>query len=131
MFIVDRELERLHRAGTPIRVGMVGAGFMARGIAHQMLKYTKGMELLAISNRHVDRARIAYLESGEGDIARVSSVDQLENCIARRQRAITDDPMLLCDANGIDAILEVTGTIEFSAHVVMRAIAQRKHVVMM
>ena len=37
MFIVDRELERLHRAGTPIRVGMVGAGFMARGIAHQML----------------------------------------------------------------------------------------------
>ena len=131
MFIVDRELERLHRAGTPIRVGMVGAGFMARGIAHQMLKYTKGMELVAISNRHVDRARIAYLESGEGDIARVSSVDQLENCIARRQRAITDDPMLLCDANGIDAILEVTGTIEFSAHVVMRAIAQRKHVVMM
>jgi predicted homoserine dehydrogenase-like protein len=131
MFIVDRELEQLQRAGTPIRVGMVGAGFMARGIARQMLHYTKGMELVAISNRHLDGARNAYAESGEDDVTHVRSVDELDDCIARGQRAITDDPMLLCDANGIDAILEVTGTIEFSAHVVTRAIAQRKHVIMM
>jgi predicted homoserine dehydrogenase-like protein len=131
MFIVDRELERLHRAGTPIRVGMVGAGFMARGIARQMLNYTKGMELAAISNRRLNGARMAYAECGEDDIAYVSSAEELDNCIAQRQRAITDDPMLLCDARGIDVILEVTGTIEFAARVVIRAIAQRKHVVMM
>jgi predicted homoserine dehydrogenase-like protein len=131
MFIVDRELERLQRAGTPIRVGMVGAGFMARGIVRQMLHYTKGMELVAISNRHLDGARKAYAESGEDDVTHVRSVDELDDCIARGQRAITDNPMLLCGANGIDAILEVTGTIEFSAHVVTRAIAQRKHVIMM
>ena len=131
MFIVDRELERLQQAGTPIRVGMVGAGFMARGIARQMLHYTKGMELAAISNRHLDQARAAYAESGQDDVTHVRSVEELDHCIAGGQRAITEDPMLLCDANGIDAILEVTGTIEFSAHVVMRAIARRKHVIMM
>jgi predicted homoserine dehydrogenase-like protein len=131
MFIVDGELERLHRAGTPIRVGMVGAGFMARGIARQMLQYTKGMELAAISNRALDRARTAYAEAGECEVVHVTSAEELDNCIARGQRAITDDPMLLCHAQRIDVILEVTGTIEFSAGVVMRAIAQRKHVVMM
>jgi len=131
MFIVDRELERLKRAGTPIRVGMVGAGFMARGIARQMLHYTKGMELVAISNRHLEGARKAYAESGESNVTHVRCVDELDDCIARGQRAITDDPMLLCNANGIDAILEVTGTIEFAADVVMRAIARAKHVVMM
>ncbi|MGO4872829.1 MAG: NAD(P)H-dependent oxidoreductase [Roseiarcus sp.] len=131
MFILDRELERLQRAGAPIRVGMVGAGFMARGIARQMLRYTKGMELAAISNRHLEGARKAYAESGEEAVVHARSADQLDACIARGRRAIVDDPMLLCDANEIDVILEVTGAIEFSAHVAMRAIARRKHVVMM
>ncbi|MEA2740535.1 MAG: hypothetical protein QOH05_3842 [Acetobacteraceae bacterium] len=131
MFIVDRELERLERAGKPIRVGMVGAGFMARGIARQMLLYTKGIELAAIANRRPEIAREAYAASGETDVAFVSSVAALNQCIERGQRAVTDDPMLLCDCDGIDVILEVTGAVEFAAHVVMRAIAQGKHVVTM
>ncbi|HET9717868.1 MAG TPA: SAF domain-containing protein [Pseudolabrys sp.] len=131
MFIVDRELERLERADTPIRVGMVGAGFMAKGIARQMLCYTKGMELVAISNRHLDAARNAYAESGESNVTHVRSVSELDDCIARGRRAVTDNPMLLCDAAGVDVILEVTGAVEFAAAVVMRAIARRKHVVMM
>ena len=130
MFIVDRELERLERARTPIRVGMVGAGFMASGIVRQILHYTKGMELSAISNRHVDGARKAYAER-ENDVVHVTTVDELDTCIAQGRRAITDDPMLLCDVQGIDAILEVTGTIEFASHVVMRAIDRGKHVIIM
>lgn len=131
MFIVDRELERLAQARKPIRVGMVGAGFMARGIARQMLQYTKGIELAAIANRHPEIAREAYAGSGEADVMFVSSVTALDQCIARGQRAVTGDPMLLCDCDGIDVILEVTGAVEFAAHVVMRAIGQGKHVVMM
>lgn len=131
MFILDRELERLEWAGTPIRVGMVGAGFMASGIARQMLHYTKGIELVAVSNRHLEGARKVYAQSGEDDVVHVQSAEQLDHCIARGRRAITDNPMLLCDAERIDAILEVTGAIEFAAHVVTRAIARRKHVIMM
>jgi predicted homoserine dehydrogenase-like protein len=131
MFIVDRELARLQRAGTPIRVGMVGAGFMARGIARQMLQYTQGMELAAISNRRLATAQNVYAESGENNVVHARSASELDDCIARGQRAIADDPMILCDSGRIDLILEVTGTIEFAANVVMRAIARRKHVVMM
>lgn len=131
MFIVDRELERLHRAGTPIRVGMVGAGFMARGIARQMLHHVRGIELVAIANRHLEGAVAAYAECGGHEVRHVSSGDELEDCIARKERAATSDPSVLCDAPSVDVILEVTGAIEFSARVAMQAIARGKHVVMM
>jgi len=131
VFIVDQELEKRAKAGNPVRVGMVGAGFMARGIALQMLRYVPGMELVAISNRNVDQARRAYAEGGEENVVTVTSVAELQDAIAKGRRAITDNPMLLCEAEGIDAIVEVTGAVEFSAHVVMRAIECRKHVAMM
>jgi predicted homoserine dehydrogenase-like protein len=131
MFIVDRELEKRERAGNRIRVGMVGAGFMARGVALQMLRYVPGMELAAISNRNLERAREAYFAGGEEQVVIVRELTELDDAIASGRRAITSNPMLLCEAQGIDVILEITGTIEFSAHVVMRAIACRKHVVMM
>lgn len=131
MFIVDRELRKRESLGKPIRVGMVGAGFMARGIALQMLRYVPGMELVAISNRHLDGARCAYAEAGEDNAVVVETVAQLEQAVADGRRAVTENPMLLCEAEGIDAVVEVTGTVEFSAHVVMRAIACGKHVAIM
>jgi predicted homoserine dehydrogenase-like protein len=44
---------------------------------------------------------------------------------------VTDDPFVVCDADGIDVVLEVTGTVEFGAGVVLRAIEQGRHVVTM
>ena len=60
MIIVDRALEERERAGKPIRVAMVGAGFMGKGIALQIETATPGMRLVAIANRTVSRAREAY-----------------------------------------------------------------------
>ena len=57
---------------------MVGAGFMGRGIARQILNYTSGMELAAISNRHIDGAGQAYEEAGVEEVETVTSAGQLE-----------------------------------------------------
>ncbi len=43
----------------------------------------------------------------------------------------TDDPFVLCEAQGIECILEVTGSIEYGAAVVLRAVEHGKHVVVM
>jgi predicted homoserine dehydrogenase-like protein len=110
---------------------MIGAGFMGRGIANQIVNSVPGMELVAIFNRNLDGAKRAYHEAGIEEIQVVKTVDQLEEAIARGQYAVTDDAMLLCQADGIDALIEVTGTIEFGAHVVMEAIAHRKHIILM
>lgn len=131
MIIVDRALEKRQQEGNPIRVAMVGAGFMGRGIALQIFTAVPGMELVAISNRHLEGARRAYVEAGVEEVQVVETVPQLENAIDRGQYAVTEDPMLLCQAGGIDAVIEVTGTVEFGARVVLEAIQHSKHVIMM
>jgi len=131
MLIVDTALKARQSAGNPVRVGMVGAGFMGRGITNQILNSVPGMTLVAIANRHLAAAQRAYHEAGASDVQVVSTVTQLEGAIQRGQYAVTEDPMLLCQAEGIDALIEVTGTIEFAAHVVMAAIDHGKHVVLM
>lgn len=133
MQIVDTALARAEAEGRPIRVGMVGAGFMARGTALQLLKFSTGLRLVAIANRTPARAIQAYTESDvpADAIRSVSSVPALEQAIADGAPAVTDDPLLLCRAQGIDVILEITGAVEYGAHVVMEAIANGKHIVTM
>lgn len=131
MIIVDRALQARQEAGTPVKVGIIGAGFMGRGIANQIINSVPGMELVAIFNRNLDKAKRAYAEAGIEEIEVVNSVSGLEDAIARGQYAITDDAMLLCQADGIDALIEVTGAVEFGARVVMEAIAHRKHIILM
>lgn len=131
MIIIDEALERREQEGNPIRVAMVGAGYMGRGIALQILRATKGMKLVAISNRTISEAERAYKEAGVDTVASVETVFQLEEAIHRGKYAITDNAMLLCQAEGIEAVIEVTGTIEFASHVVLNAIRNGKNVIMM
>lgn len=131
MIIIDRALRARAAAGNPIKVGMIGAGFMGRGIANQIVNSVPGMELVAISNRQIDAAKQAYSEAGIEDIEVVATVSELEDAIANGKYAVTEDAKLLCRAEGIEAIIEVTGAVEFGAHTVMEAIAHCKHVIMM
>ncbi|MEH2202064.1 NAD(P)H-dependent oxidoreductase [Nostoc sp.] len=131
MIIIDRALQARAAAGNPIKVGMIGAGFMGRGIANQIVNSVPGMELVAISNRQIDAAKQAYSEAGIEDIQVVATVSELEDAIANGKYAVTEDAKLLCRAEGIEAIIEVTGAVEFGAHIVMEAIAHCKHVIMM
>ncbi|MEH1927166.1 NAD(P)H-dependent oxidoreductase [Nostoc sp.] len=131
MIIIDRALQARAAAGNPIKVGMIGAGFMGRGIANQIVNSVPGMELVAISNRQIDAAKQAYSEAGIEEIQVVATVSELEDAIANGKYAVTEDAKLLCRAEGIDALIEVTGAVEFGAVIVMEAIAHCKHVIMM
>jgi predicted homoserine dehydrogenase-like protein len=131
VIIVDTALRRREEEGNPIRVGMVGAGAMGRALALQVRSAVAGMDIVAISNRHPEAAERAYRDAGAEKVLRVSDREELAEAIERGVPAYTDDPRLLCAAEGIDAIWEVTGAVEFGAHVVLDAIAHGKHVVTM
>lgn len=104
---------------------------MGRGIALQICKYTQGMELVAISNRTLDKAKLAYSQAEVEGVQEVSSLTELEENIRQGKYSVTEDAMLLCQAEGIDAVIEVTGAVEFGTHVAIKAIQNGKHIIMM
>jgi predicted homoserine dehydrogenase-like protein len=131
MIIVDTALERREAAGDPVRVALVGAGYMGRGAALQILTGVPGMRLVAVSNRTLSEAERAYTDAGAPPPRRVATAAALEEAIARGRHAVTDDAMLLCEAEGIDVVIEATGDVELGARVAMRAIEHGRHVVLM
>jgi len=129
--IVDAALEKREAEGDPIRVGMIGAGYMGRGIALQFLTPLVGLRLVAIANRTLSQAQRAYHEAGIDDVKVVERASQLEEAIRLNRHSITDDPAVLCEAGNIDAIIEATGEIEFGASVALQGIQSGKHVILM
>src|SRR4051794_23278058 len=115
MIIVDTALAKRAAAGKPIRVAMVGAGYMARGIALQILSAMPGIRLVAISNRTLSQAERAYTEGGAEVSGTVSTVAQLEQAMRENRYVVTEDPMLLCQAGEVEAIIETTGDVEYGS----------------
>ena len=132
MIIIDSALARRAEGGkVPIRVGMIGAGFMARGVLHQIATAFRGrIEVAAIANRTPDRAVAAFLAEGM-DPQRVDSPLAMSRALSAGRPAVTDDPMLLARADGIDVLLDATGAVEEAIAPVMGAIETGKHIVLM
>ena len=130
MIIVDRALEQRHAEGNPIRIGLVGAGYMGRAIVAQIQQSMVGMDVVAISNRTVTEGERAYREAGIDDAEHVTDGEELERARAAGHHVFTDDPLLLCHAPDVEVIVEVTGEVEVAAHTVVTAIDNGKHVVL-
>lgn len=132
MIIVDNALIKRQEAGNPIRVGMIGCGFMGSGIILQVATAIPGMEIVAVAVRKPDQARAAFAQAGQDrDIVYCDTVGAVERAIAGGRRAITEDPAAVGAAAGIDAIIEVTGAMDFPLQGILPAIESGKHVVLM
>ena len=86
MIIVDNALQAREAEGKPIRVGMIGAGFMARGLTNQIVNSVPGMRVVAIYNRNIDAGCRRLHVRQRGLRARRSSNTQaaLDDAIAPR-----------------------------------------------
>ena len=131
MIIVDTALEKLEKEGKAIRVGMVGAGFMAKGLLDQIVNQTPGMKVVAVSNRTVKNAQKNFAFAGIKETVFVKTAKELDEAISLNRPAVTDDFAILCEANNIDVVVDMTGAVEFGAKVVLEAIKNKKHIVSM
>ena len=131
MLIVDTALRKREAEGRPIRVGMIGAGFMGRGLANQILNSVTGMRLVAVANRSLANARRAYVEHRAAEPLVAATQGQLEDAIRSGRPVITENADLLVDSDHIDCLVDVTGAVQFGARITMRAIERRKHMVTM
>jgi predicted homoserine dehydrogenase-like protein len=130
VIIVDTALERRELEGNPIKIGMVGAGYMGQAMTVAIERNLVGMQVVAIANRTVDTAERVFADAGIEHSARVTDQGALDNVLGRGGRAVTSEPLLVCRSPEIEAIIECTGQVEWGARTVTEAIANGKHVLL-
>lgn len=122
MIVIDQALAARARSGTPIRVGIVGAGSMARGLMAQITGSVPGMVVAAVCNRTLSRAVDALDAAGADRPVLVDSRRRLDATIASGRPAVTDDPAVLASSDAIDCIVDATGSVEHGAHLAVAAV---------
>jgi len=133
VIIVDTALERHIAAGNPpIRVGMIGAGFMASGVVLQTGgPFRDRIRIVAIANRTPRKAIDAYDAAGFPGAVVVDSAPALARAIEAGHPAVTEDPMLVATSPHVDVVLEVTGAVEDAIAPVLAGIEHGKHMLLM
>jgi predicted homoserine dehydrogenase-like protein len=131
VILVDRALAERAAQDRPIRVALVGAGFMGRGLVNQIVNSVPGMVVAAVVNRTVPTGVRAYQEAGVNDVATPSTTAELARSLEAGRAVVTDDYAAVCASDHIDVVVEATGAVEYGCRVVEAAIAGGKHVVLM
>ena len=128
MIIVDNKLNERELANNPIRVGIVGAGEMSKGLINQITKHTAGMKVIATFNRSVEKPIIAYKVSGIKDYKVVETSEEFNKAVKSDTPIITQNLNLLIKSKDIDIIVDMTGSIEFSAKLTIDCINNEKDI---
>ncbi len=131
MIIVDRALMAREEEGRPIRVGMIGAGFMAQGLTNHIVNSVPGMRVSAIYNRKPERAQDVYCYAGCDDIVVAHSQAAFDDAVRQRKPTVAEDPFMICRSDQIDVLIDVTGSVEFGARVSLEAFRHGKSVILM
>jgi predicted homoserine dehydrogenase-like protein len=131
MIIVDNALRAREVEGRPIRVALIGAGFMSRGLANHIVHTTQGMRLVGVYNRRAQRAFDLCEYADAGDIIAPTTQQEADLGIHEGKVVATDNPFLLARSAEIDVLVDVTGSVEFGAHVALEAFRHKKDVVLL
>jgi predicted homoserine dehydrogenase-like protein len=130
MILVDTALQAREAEGRPIRVAIVGAGFMSQALANQIARSVPGMRLVAISNRNIKRAIDVLQYCGHENVVVAGTQSRLNDAIRANRPAATEDALLMARSEFVDVLVDVTGSVEFGANVALEAFKHRKDVIL-
>ncbi|MCG1009553.1 NAD(P)-dependent oxidoreductase [Salinicoccus sp. ID82-1] len=132
MLGVNRELKQLQESGKHIGVGLVGAGQMGRGMISQIASMN-GMKVVATADINLDSITSAYRNAGleEADIATAENKEDADKAIAEGRSVALTDAGLMSELDGVDVVVDATGVPEVGASVAIKAIENKKHIVML
>lgn len=131
MLIVDSALRKRHEEGRPVRVGVIGAGFMSQGLVNQITNSTPGMRVVAVSNRKPERALDVLRYAGFAAPRVVETQAAMDRIVAGGQPVATPDALLVARCEHVDVVVDATGSVEFGANVVLEAFQHGKDVVLL
>lgn len=129
MIIIDKTLKKREAENNPIRVGIIGAGVMSKGLINQITHHTPGMIVAAIFNKTIEKAKSAIQTYGNTNFVVVNSTAQMSSTIELQETAITDEIDILTECPDLDVLVELTGDIKFALKSILKAFKCGKHVV--
>lgn len=131
MILVDQALKAREAQAKPIRVAMLGAGFMGQGLTNQIVNSVPGMRMVGVYNRHLEKAFHVYGYAGVADVVSATTQGQVEDAIRTGKPVVTEDALLLARSEQVDVLVDVTGSVEFGARLALEAFRHGKDVVLM
>ncbi len=126
MIIVDTALAKRAEEKRPIKVAMIGAGFQARGILLQVAQSVPGVQIVGIAARNVDQGLFAYAQAGLEAIT-AESENEINDAIRDGKFVVTPNAVALAQADDIECVLEVTGSTDYAARIILATIEAGKH----
>jgi predicted homoserine dehydrogenase-like protein len=132
MLGLRKKLEELEKEDRPIKVCLVGAGMMGKGLVSQLLR-VRGMEPSVVVSHKLEDSLKAFQLAGIGreQIVVAKSVEDINIGMEMKRFVVTDDYTLALKANLVDVVVDATGVPETGARIALGAIDNRKHVVML
>ena len=131
MIVVDKALQQRAEQGKPIKVAILGGGFMAQGLTNQIVNSVPGMSMVAIYSRKPQKAIHLLNYCGLENPIEAVTQTQLDGAIGDGKPVFTQDVMLLARSEHVDLIVDTTGSVEFGAHVLLEAFKHGKDVVLL
>lgn len=131
MIITDTLLQG--RAEDPVRVGIAGPGFMARGLINHITNTTTGMSVAVVYARTPEKG-VAALENvglAAEQIVVVETAEDIDAAVGRGQVAVTANHEAMTECSVVECVVDCTGSVEFGAHLALATLAGRKHLVLM
>ena len=124
---IHRLLAARAEEGRPIRTGLIGAGKFGSMFLSQVL-YTPGMQVLAVADLDVERARRAMRTTGHPEEA--FGAASFAEAFETGGTFITDDADALIAADGMEVVLDATGDPAAGIRHVLACCRHKRHIVM-
>lgn len=131
MYEIDTKLEELEKAGTPIRVALIGAGQMGKDIVAQ-IEGMKGITCDVVVDIDPETAKEAYIQAKCGkELVAAKSLEEAEKAFLEGKKVVTTDYKIAVRMSAVTNVIDATGSPEMGARVTMECIFCKKHIVMM
>lgn len=132
MLNLNRKLRALEEAGKPIKMGLVGAGQMGKGMVSQVMAM-KGMIPAIVVDINVENAIESYTLTGiaKEDIVVTNVLSEANVAMEQGKYVASANSDIPAAANLIDVVVDATGVPDVGAKIAIDSIMNKKHIVML
>lgn len=121
--------QREAELGHPVRVGVVGAGQMGRGLIAQ-IEQSVGMQVSAVADIFTDKALDAFLNAGVAEAQIAGTVAEAADLMGQGKRVVIANGLEMPQLP-VDIIVEVSGAPDIAAQIAYASLLKGKDVALM